>query len=126
MERDAVDGSSFDRISRRLAVTTSRRGGVAALVAQYGAPNWFNPGKVFASADQLTVWVTDIEHNQVSEWTRPDPASTTWSFSTAFGSIGTGNSNFDVPMGIVVNGAKDRAWIADVNNDRIVTWEILE
>ena len=28
-----MDGSSFDRISRRLAVTTSRRGGVAALVA---------------------------------------------------------------------------------------------
>lgn len=28
-----MDGSSFDRITRRLAVTTSRRGGVAALVA---------------------------------------------------------------------------------------------
>ncbi len=28
-----MDGSSFDRITRRLAVATSRRGGVAALVA---------------------------------------------------------------------------------------------
>lgn len=28
-----MDGSSFDRITRRLAVTTSRRGGIAALVA---------------------------------------------------------------------------------------------
>lgn len=28
-----MDGSSFDRITRRLAVTTTRRGGVAALVA---------------------------------------------------------------------------------------------
>ncbi len=100
--------------------------GITTIGAPYGATNWFNPGKVFASADQLTVWVTDIEHNQVSEWTRPDTASTTWSFSTAFGSIGSGNSNFDFPVGIVVNGAKDRAWIADNNNDRIVTWEILE
>jgi len=28
-----MDGSSFDRITRRLAVTTNRRGGIAALVA---------------------------------------------------------------------------------------------
>ena len=28
-----MDGSSFDRIARRLAVTTNRRGGIAAIVA---------------------------------------------------------------------------------------------
>jgi DNA-binding beta-propeller fold protein YncE len=87
-----------------------------------GDSNFRNPKGVFVSADLLTAWVADTGNDRIPVWTRPDTFSTTWSFSTTFGSGGTGDSNFRNPRGVVVSADSLTAWVADTVNNRISIW----
>jgi sugar lactone lactonase YvrE len=87
-----------------------------------GNDNFTNPNGIFVAADALTAWIADTDNNRIAIWTRPDTASTTWSYSTQFGSYGSGNDNFYSPNGVVVSADSLTAWVADVNNSRIAIW----
>jgi sugar lactone lactonase YvrE len=80
------------------------------------------PNGVFISADTLTAWVADTVNNRIVIWTRPDAASKTWSYSTQFGSYGTGDTNFDTPRAVVVSPDTLTAWVTDQGNFRVVIW----
>ena len=87
-----------------------------------GDTNFNKPRNVAISSDQLTAWIVDTGNNRVSIWTRPDLSSTTWSFSTKFGTSGTGNSNFSVPVNVAISSDECTAWISDSQNQRITVW----
>jgi sugar lactone lactonase YvrE len=87
-----------------------------------GNSNFYNPGGVFVSADALTAWIAETGNSRISIWTRPDTASTTWSYSAQFGTSGSGNDNFNGPTGVVVSADSLAAWVADANNNRISIW----
>ncbi len=87
-----------------------------------GDSNLKTPASVFVSADTLTAWVADNGNNRIVIWTRPDTSSTTWSYSTQFGTQGTGDSNFDLPVGIAVSLDTLTAWVTDLGNSRTVVW----
>jgi sugar lactone lactonase YvrE len=87
-----------------------------------GNDNFSSPTGIFVSPDTLTAWVADAFNHRVVVWTRPDAASTTWTYSTQFGSQGSGDTNFENPTGIFVSEDTLTAWVADLGNHRIVIW----
>jgi DNA-binding beta-propeller fold protein YncE len=80
------------------------------------------PISVFVSSDALTAWVADKNNNRVSIWTRSN-TSTAFSFSTSFGSGGTGDGNLAQPLGVFVSSDTLTAWVADQSNSRIAVWK---
>ena len=80
------------------------------------------PSGVFVSPNTLTAWVADSNNNRISIWTRPTTSSMTWSYSTQFGTRGSGAAKFNAPTGVVVSADALTAWIADQNNYRISIW----
>jgi len=87
-----------------------------------GDANFNNPRNVAISSDQLTAWIMDTTNSRVSIWTRPNASSTTWSFSTKFGTNGTGNSNLSIPVNVAISPDELSAWISDSGNQRITIW----
>lgn len=80
------------------------------------------PHGVAVSPDGRTVWVADMTNSRVVIWTRPDADSLDWTYSTQFGSEGTGDDNFDEPQGLAVSPDGLTVWVADVQNDRVMVW----
>jgi DNA-binding beta-propeller fold protein YncE len=103
---------------RALAWSSSAKFGTSGT----GDSNFNGPAGVFVSSDSLTAWVADMNNNRISIWTRPNTSSTTWSFSTQFGTSGTGDSNFNGPAGVFVSSDSLTAWAADAGNNRIAIW----
>ena len=87
-----------------------------------GDSNLSNPTGVWVSGDGLTTWIADFLNNRIAIWSRPDAASTSWSYLTQFGTSGSGNSNLSSPRSVWVSGDGLTAWIADNGNKRIVIW----
>ncbi|MDQ2652638.1 MAG: NHL repeat-containing protein [Chloroflexota bacterium] len=80
------------------------------------------PHGVAISPDGLTVWVADTINSRVVIWVRPDATSLAWTYSAQFGSQGTGDDNFDEPQGLAVSPDGLTAWVADVQNHRVMVW----
>jgi DNA-binding beta-propeller fold protein YncE len=118
-----------DSQNHRIAVwirpsTSSTVWSYSAQFGSYGSgnDNFSYPYGIFVSADTLTAWVADWWNNRIVVWTRPTMSSTTWSYSTQFGSSGSGNDNFSGPRGIAVSADTLSAWVADSGNSRIAVW----
>ncbi len=88
-----------------------------------GDTNFSLPRAIAVSEDTLTVWVADYNNNRIVIWTRPDSSSTAWSYSTQFGTFGTGATNFKEPKGIAVSPDTLTAWVGDSGNHRIMVWK---
>lgn len=88
-----------------------------------GDDNFDEPQGLAVSSDGLTVWVADVSNDRAMVWTRPD-ASSPWAFSAQIGSgvAGSGDSDFDHPIGIAVSPDGLTVWVTDVWNDRVVIW----
>ncbi|MFM8593930.1 MAG: hypothetical protein ACKOCK_06005, partial [Chloroflexota bacterium] len=87
-----------------------------------GDTNFSSPTCVAVSSDFLTAWIADSTNNRVTVWTRPDTSSTTWSFSTKFGTVGSGDTNLNGPNGLAVASDGLSVWVADTLNHRLVIW----
>ncbi len=87
-----------------------------------GGGTFRSPTNVTLSSDGLTAWVADSGESRISVWTRPDAASTAWSFSTQFGTYGSGDSNLWSPSAVAVSPDAKSVWVADTSNSRVVIW----
>jgi DNA-binding beta-propeller fold protein YncE len=63
------------------------------------------------------VWVADDENNRVDKWKTSSPWPPT--FSSSFGSSGTGNGQFNEPTGIAVNPINGNVVVSDEKNNRV-------
>ncbi|MFM9106989.1 MAG: NHL repeat-containing protein, partial [Chloroflexota bacterium] len=118
-----------DRLNNRFVIwtrpkATSRQWSYSAQFGTSGSgdTNFFYPDGIFVSADGLTAWVADAENSRIVIWTRPKATSRQWSYSTQFGTYGSGDTNFDSPSGIVVSPDTLTAWVGDNGNNRIAIW----
>jgi DNA-binding beta-propeller fold protein YncE len=66
--------------------------------------------------------VADESNNRISIWTRPDAASTAWSFNAKFGANGSGPGEFQYPSGVFASVDGLTAWVADTGNSRVSIW----
>ncbi|MFM9106808.1 MAG: SMP-30/gluconolactonase/LRE family protein [Chloroflexota bacterium] len=80
-------------------------------------------GQIAVPSDGLTVLISDFSNNRVDIWTRPDATSTTWTAGTPFGSEGTSVCQFDGPAGVEISADGQRAYVSELNNNRISIWE---
>ncbi|MFT4040702.1 MAG: hypothetical protein QM692_21155 [Thermomicrobiales bacterium] len=87
-----------------------------------GGSDFSYPNGVAISEDTLTAWIADTINNRISVWARPNASSTAWSNVTAFGSIGSGASNFTTPFSVDIAPDTLTAWIADAFNNRVSIW----
>jgi DNA-binding beta-propeller fold protein YncE len=74
------------------------------------------------SPDTLTAWVADSGNDRVVVWTRPDTSSTTWSYSTQFGTGGISDTSFSGIRGLTASPDTLTVWVADTQNNRITVW----
>jgi DNA-binding beta-propeller fold protein YncE len=63
------------------------------------------------------VWVADDENNRVDKWRTSGVQPPL--FSNAFGSLGTGNSQFDEPPDVAVSAINGTLVVSDEKNDRV-------
>jgi sugar lactone lactonase YvrE len=87
-----------------------------------GDTNLDLPNQPAISPDGLTVWIADSNNNRVVVWNRSDASSTAWTYSTQFGSSGSGDENFGAPWCVAVSADTLTAWVADGDNKRVVVW----
>ena len=145
-ERSPLDSALAAVHPRRVILAALALGGAAAAIApaadlaakkkkkktwryraQFGSDgtgdaNFSNPSGVAVSGDGLAAWVADTFNHRIVVWTRPDLTSTTWSYSTKFGTEGSGESNLLFPTGVTASADGLAVWVADTNNHRIVVW----
>jgi len=62
------------------------------------------------------VWITDAKNNRMEKWTIPNLKPT---YSSTFGSKGTGNGQFEEPAGIAVNPINGNLAVSDEVNGRV-------
>jgi len=62
------------------------------------------------------VWVTDAHNNRMAKWTIPSLKPT---YSSSFGSKGTGNGQFEEPVGIAVNPINGNVAVSDEAHGRV-------
>ncbi|MDQ2653591.1 MAG: NHL repeat-containing protein, partial [Chloroflexota bacterium] len=89
-----------------------------------GDDNFYEPQGLAVSPDGLTAWVADMRNNRVVVWARAD-VSSPWAFSAQIGSgvAGSGNNDFDHPIGIAASPDGLTVWVVDNYNHRVVVWE---
>jgi sugar lactone lactonase YvrE len=58
------------------------------------------------------VWVADSYNNRIQEFT------SSGTYITQFGTTGTGNGQFDAPIGVAIDGSGN-VWVADFHNNRV-------
>jgi DNA-binding beta-propeller fold protein YncE len=87
-----------------------------------GDTNLELPYGVAVSPDTLTLWIADTANHRIVIWTRPDAASTVWTYHAQFGSAGAGDTNLSGPHGIAVSPDGLTIWVTDHVNNRIVIW----
>src|SRR5205814_6129164 len=76
--------------------------------------NW-DPSIAIRESDH-TAWVVDWKNNRITVWrTSTNPPTQI----AAFGSLGSGNNQFNQPHGVGVDPSGD-IWVADTNNFRVV------
>ena len=89
-------------------------------------------GLAYDSADNL-LYVADSDNNRIQIFEIVDgntcPSSTEEvvdgvCFVEEFGSSGTGNGNFDTPLGIALDTTNDLLFVADSDNDRIQVFDL--
>lgn len=83
----------------------------------------FYPEAVAVSANGLTAWVADTSNHRIAVWTRPSASSTVWSAQAAFGTSGSGGSQFKQPTDVAVSRDELTMWIADHSNARVSVWK---
>lgn len=81
-----------------------------------------NPRGVAVTPNGLMALVADTDHHQMTVWTRPSAGSTDWTRQTAFGSYGTGDNQFDYPIGGAISPDGLTAWAVDYRHSRISVW----
>jgi sugar lactone lactonase YvrE len=86
-----------------------------------GMPGQFNFGSPMGiAAFGTTLWVADTNNGRVEKWTTPvyNPITNPPAYSSQFGTLGTGNTQFTHPSDI----ARDKAgnlWVVDQNNNSL-------
>lgn len=80
------------------------------------------PEGVFASPDNLTVYVSDVSTDRISIWARISADSTVWTHQAAFGTNGSNVNQFSFPSGVVASADGTTLFIADSHNSRISVW----
>jgi sugar lactone lactonase YvrE len=66
------------------------------------------------------VWITDAKNNRMEKWTIPSLKPT---YSSSFGSKGTGNGQFEEPVGIAVNPINGNVAVSDQVNGRVEVFD---
>jgi YD repeat-containing protein len=91
---------------------------------QFGAPG-SGPGQLslsypmgLASDDHGHLWVTDAGNNRVQKWLLPGVPDLYTSYSSAFGSLGSGAGQLKAPADVAIDAEGD-AWILDRANNRV-------
>jgi DNA-binding beta-propeller fold protein YncE len=80
------------------------------------------PEGLSLSPDLLTLWIADANNARISIWTRPNATSTAWTHLANFGSLGSGDDNFDYPEDVSLSADTLTALIADNGNSRVCVW----
>lgn len=105
-----------DRGNNRISVFTGASSSTPTPFAQYGGngtgEGQFNEPTATAAGPNGSVYVTDLENNQIQHLSVSGQVINKW------GSAGTGDGQFDQPRGIAV-GAGGDVYVADSNNNRI-------
>lgn len=66
------------------------------------------------------VWITDAHNNRMVKWTIPSLKPT---YSSSFGSKGTGNGQFEEPVGIAVNPINGNVAVSDEAHGRVEVFD---
>ncbi|MFT4039764.1 MAG: hypothetical protein QM692_16405 [Thermomicrobiales bacterium] len=130
ISRDTLTAWIADTVNQRIAVWTRPTSASTAWTSQttFGSgpgagPNQFRaPAGLAASADALTLWITDSNNDRISIWTRPTASSTAWSNQTTFGVNGSGVGQLTLPNDVALSPDTLTAWVADTGNNRISVW----
>ncbi len=131
VSEDALTAWIMDNSNNRVSIWTRPGSGSTSWTnqttfgsGQAGGASEFNaPSDLAVSADGLTVWISDMQNNRVSIWTRPNAGSTTWTNQTRFGGLGVGPNDLSSPNGIAVSPDGGTAWVSDYGNRRISVWQ---
>lgn len=91
---------------------------------QFGGPG-SGPGQLslsypmgLASDDHGHIWVTDAGNDRVGEWLLPGTPELYASYSSAFGSFGSGTGQLKSPADVAIDAEGD-AWVLDRGNNRV-------
>jgi DNA-binding beta-propeller fold protein YncE len=92
-----------------------------------GPSQMYQPGAVAVSRDALTAWVSDTgsttsSNGRIQVWTRPDAASTEWTWKGNIGSYGSLAGQFKRPRGIYLDQDGLTMFVADDVNNRVSVW----
>lgn len=105
-----------DRGNNRISIFTNASAATPTPLAQYGGngtgEGQFNEPTATAAGPGGSVYVTDLENNQIQHLSVSGQVINKW------GIAGTGDGQFDQPRGIAV-GIDGDVYVADSNNNRI-------
>ncbi|MGI9254985.1 MAG: hypothetical protein ACR2J8_14680 [Thermomicrobiales bacterium] len=97
---------------------TARFGSSGSGDSQFNAPTG-----VLVSVDGHSAWIADRNNNCVVAWSRPDAASTTWTYLNQYGSYGAGPSEFKEPNEVRLSADGLTAWITEgYGGNRVSIW----
>jgi prepilin-type N-terminal cleavage/methylation domain-containing protein len=85
---------------------------ITACSTQSGYTSVCNTGSIAISLPAQNIWVTDAGNNRIQEF------SSTGTYESQFGSVGTGNGQFTTPVGIGVDPSGN-IWVTDSSNKRV-------
>lgn len=77
----------------------------------------YGPASVVVSATGK-LYIDDPWVNKIGIWLSPEAGGSHLSYSTQFGSSGSGNSEFKEPVATAIDGRGD-VWVTDYGNDRV-------
>ncbi|MFM9107196.1 MAG: hypothetical protein ACKOWF_10930 [Chloroflexota bacterium] len=87
-----------------------------------GTGQFATPSGMAIAPNGLTIWVADKSNNRVQVWSRPSLASLSWTYLTAFGTIGSGNGQFSGPYAVTASNGGGYVYVADTGNNRVSVW----
>ena len=79
------------------------------------------PSAVDLTSDECTALISDTMNNRVSVWSRPNAKSLDWEPLTTFGTKGSGDGEFKLPIGLRLLDDLT-VWVADSGNSRLSVW----
>ncbi|MFM9107197.1 MAG: hypothetical protein ACKOWF_10935 [Chloroflexota bacterium] len=80
------------------------------------------PAGLSIAPNGLTAWIADLNNNRIQVWTRPDIASTTWTYLSSFGTVGSGVGEMTRPYWPAISGGGQFVYVADSGGNRVTIW----
>ena len=118
-----VADTGNNRVSIWTRATTSATWAYSSSFGSSGSGAGYlnSPWGIAISSNNLECILAEEVNNRISIWTRPDITSS-WSYSSTFGTFGTGSSNFHSPRGICLSADDLTLYVADKTNNRVSIW----